>query len=226
MTRSPPGRPKANTPPRGGGAIGVSGAVRRIGLLGGTFDPVHNAHVALACVALDTLALDQLRWVPAGEPWQKTRRITSGADRIAMLDLAIAGEPRFVLERCEIDRMGPSYTFDTVRNLQQREPNAQWFLIVGRDQFANLHTWHRWKELLSLVTLAVAARPGAAQPADAQVQGRAYQVLPLPTMEVSASTIRERLSRGEGIDNLVPPGVARYIGQHALYLPERAPHGS
>ena len=199
---------------------------RRIGLLGGTFDPVHNAHVALACVALDTLALDQLRWVPAGEPWQKTRRISSALHRIAMLELAIAGEPRFVLERCEIERTGPSYTLDTVRELRQREPDAQWCLIVGQDQFANLPTWHGWKELLALVTLAVAARPGATQVVDAQLQGHTYLVLPLPAMDVAASAIRERVSRRESIDDLVPPAVARYIGRNALYLPERASPGS
>ncbi|MES2958744.1 MAG: nicotinate-nucleotide adenylyltransferase [Pseudomonadota bacterium] len=200
--------------------------MRRIGLLGGTFDPVHNAHVALACIALDTLALDELRWVPAGDPWQKTRRITSNIHRLAMLKLALAGEPRFVLERCEIDRVGPSYTLDTVKALREREPDAQWFLVVGQDQFANLHTWHGWQELLSLVTLAIAARPGAAQLADAQVQAQAYQVLPLPSMDVAATAIRERVARGERVDHLLPPAVARYIGQHGLYLPDGAPPGS
>jgi nicotinate-nucleotide adenylyltransferase len=199
---------------------------RRIGLLGGTFDPVHNAHVALACIALDTLALDELRWIPAGEPWQKTRRITPAVQRVAMLELAIAGEPRFAIERCEIERKGPSYTIDTVLELQRREPAAQWFLIVGQDQLANLHTWQGWQELLSLVTLAVAARPGAALPADAQVQAHAYQVLPLPSMEIGATSIRERVARGEAIDDLVPPAVAGYIAQHALYRHDGAHTGS
>jgi nicotinate-nucleotide adenylyltransferase len=199
---------------------------RRIGLLGGTFDPVHNAHVALACIALDTLALDELRWVPAGDPWQKTRHITDDVHRIAMLKLAMAGEPRFVLERCEIDRPGPSYTLETVHDLRRREPDAFWFLVLGQDQLANLHTWHGWQELLSLVTLAVAARPGAPPLVDAQVQAHAYQVLPLPSMDIEATTIRERVARGEAVDHLLPPAVAHYIRQHGLYLPDGASSGS
>jgi nicotinate-nucleotide adenylyltransferase len=184
---------------------------------------VHNAHVALACSALDTLALDELRWIPAGAPWQKSRGIASATDRAAMVQLAIAGEPRFVLERSELERAGPSYMIDTVRELQQREPGAQWFLVIGQDQFANLHTWHRWDELLSRVTLAVAARPRAPLQVDPLLLGRAYLVLPLPLMDIAATTIRERLARGEPIDDLVPPTVARYIDQHALY---RADTGS
>ena len=197
--------------------------IRRIGLLGGTFDPVHNAHVALACVALDSLALDELRWVPAGQPWQKSRAVTDSTHRLAMLRLAIRGEPRFVLDRSEIDRRGPSYTLDTVRALRQREPTAQCYLIVGQDQFANLPTWQGWQELLSLVTLAVAARPGAALPAAPELHGLSYQVLPLAAMDLAATTVRERRSRGQSIDALVPPEVARYIEENALYLPDRAP---
>ena len=142
---------------------------RRIGLLGGSFDPVHNAHLALGRQALTELQLDELRWVPVGHAWQKARPLTAAAHREAMLRLAIDGEPRFVLERCELQRPGPSYTLDTVRELQAHEPEAQWFLVIGQDQFASLHTWVGFEQLLPRVTLAVAQRPGTKIEADARV---------------------------------------------------------
>ncbi|HZE92934.1 MAG TPA: nicotinate (nicotinamide) nucleotide adenylyltransferase, partial [Rhizobacter sp.] len=126
--------------------------MKRIGLFGGSFDPVHIAHVALAQVALTQLALDQVRWVPAGNPWQKERAMTPAVHREAMVRLAIAGEPKFMLDRCELERSGPSYTLDTVRQLQAAHPGAEWFLIIGEDQYAGLHTWNDWTELLQRVT--------------------------------------------------------------------------
>jgi len=191
----------------------------RIGLFGGSFDPVHDAHVALAHVALGHLALDELRWMPAGQPWQKPRAMTAAEHRVAMVQAAIAGEPRFVLERSEIDRSGPTYTLDTVRSLAAREPDAQWFLVIGQDQYARLSTWHGWQELLGLVTLAVAARSGEAPKPDAAVAALPHSMaaLPLPRMDVSATEVRRRAAAGEPIGDLVPPAVARYIDQHRLY---------
>ncbi|WP_127997044.1 nicotinate-nucleotide adenylyltransferase [Piscinibacter defluvii] len=192
---------------------------RRIGLFGGTFDPPHNAHVALAHRALVDLALDELRWIPAGQPYQKVRAITPAAQREAMVREAIAGEPRFVLERCELERSGPSYTIDTVRALQARQPGAQWFLLVGADQYAGLPSWHDWRDLLARVTLAVAQRPGAAVPASAELRAVPVAAVALPPMDVSASVIRDRVAAGAPITDLVPPGVASYIDRHHLYRP-------
>jgi nicotinate-nucleotide adenylyltransferase len=189
----------------------------RIGLFGGTFDPPHNAHVALAHAALDALRLDQVRWIPAGQPWQKARAITPAVHREAMVRLAIAREPRFVLDRSELERAGPSYMVDTVRELQSREPGAQWFLVLGADQVAGLHTWHDWRALVGLVTLAVANRPGGHPPLDPEVQRAARCVVPLPLLDLSATDIRERRARGLPIDSMVPPAVAGYIETHALY---------
>jgi nicotinate-nucleotide adenylyltransferase len=190
---------------------------RRIGLFGGSFDPVHNAHLALARQALDELQLDELRWVPAGNPWQKARVITPAAQRVAMLQRALEGEPRFVLERCELQRSGPSYTLDTVRELQAAAPGATWFLLIGQDQYRNLHTWHGHEDLLRRVTLAVAQRPGSEASADPTVQAAARVALSLPPMDISATDIRQRVAAGLAIDTLVPPAVAQYIHQHRLY---------
>jgi len=189
----------------------------KIGLFGGSFDPVHIAHVALAQVALTQLALDQVRWVPAGNPWQKERAMTPAVHREAMVRLAIAGEPKFMLDRCELERSGPSYTLDTVRQLQAAHPGAEWFLIIGEDQYAGLHTWNDWTELLQRVTLAVANRPDVTAQPSPEVQAFTHRRVDLPAMPVSSTDIRGRLAAAQGIDDLVPPAVARYIDQHHLY---------
>lgn len=191
--------------------------MKRIGLFGGTFDPPHRAHLELARMARDALSLDEVRWIPAGQPWQKSRRVTPAAQREAMVRLAIEGEPRFVLERCEIERAGPSFTLDTVRALQAAEPGAEWVLLIGADQYAGLHTWRDWPELLARVTLAVANRPGPLPPVDPAVLRHAHRVVPLPMLDISSTDIRQRVARGAPIAELVPPQVARYIDQHALY---------
>ena len=195
---------------------------RRIGLFGGTFDPPHNAHVALATLALRELALDELRWIPAGQPWQKSRVISDAMHREAMTRLAMGDEPRFVLERCELERLGPSYMLDTVRTLQAAQPQASWFLLIGQDQYVHLHTWHGWRELLGLVTLAVANRPGEAAAPHTDVQAVAHRAVPLPMMDVASTDIRKRVAAGQPIGELVPAGVARYIDQHHLYHGPRA----
>lgn len=193
----------------------------RIGIFGGSFDPVHNAHVALAQSALGALRLDQVRWVPAGNPWQKARAMTPAADRVAMVQAAIAQEPRFVLDRIEVDRAGPSYTLDTVRALQAAHPGVrpatQWVLLIGQDQYVGLHTWNDWRSLLALVELAVANRPGAALQPHADVQRFPHRMVPLPMLDISSTDIRARVAAGQDISQLVPPGVARYIETHGLY---------
>jgi nicotinate-nucleotide adenylyltransferase len=191
--------------------------MRRAALFGGSFDPVHLAHLALARAALDALALDEVRWVPAGQPWQKQRTITPALHRVTMLELALAGEPRFVIDRIELVRAGPSYTIDTVRALRASEPGTSWTLLIGQDQYAGLHTWNGWRELLGLVDLAVANRPGAAPRPDPVVQGVAHRCVPLPMLDIAATDIRARVAAGRDISHLVPPEVARYIETNRLY---------
>lgn len=202
----------------------MAAELRRIGLYGGSFDPVHTAHRALADTALQQLALDELRWIPAGQPWQKTRRLAPAEHRAAMVSLAIGDNPAFVLERCELERSGPSYTLDTVTLLQQRESHpAQWFLVIGQDQLRNFCTWHGWAELLQRVTLAVAGRAGTpVQPPDELLNtGHRTVALDMPAMALSSTELRNRLAAGESAVSLAPrmvaPAVARYIDRHGLY---------
>ncbi len=194
--------------------------MKRIGLLGGSFDPVHDAHLALARCALDALALDRLKWIPAGRPWQKAgRRLAPAADRLAMLALATAGEPRYEVDACEIEREGATYTVDTLDQLRAREPGAAWFLVVGQDQWARFDSWHRWADILRMATIAVAGRAGDAPRAPAVVAALApaVETLPLPPMAVSATDIRARLAAGRPVDDAVPAAVARYIERNRLY---------
>jgi nicotinate-nucleotide adenylyltransferase len=134
-----------------------------------------------------------------------------------MLRLAIDGEPKYRIDRCEIERGGPSYTIDTVHQLKRQLPGAHVFLLIGPDQFAGLHTWRRFDELLREVTLVLAQRPGANDSADARVLAAPRHVLELPTMALSSSDIRTRVAAGQAIDAMVAPEVAQYIDQHRLY---------
>ncbi|BDI05928.1 nicotinate-nucleotide adenylyltransferase [Sphaerotilus microaerophilus] len=201
--------------------------IRRIGLFGGSFDPVHVGHRQLAECALAQLGLDELRWVVAGQPWQKerARELAPAADRAAMVALAIADEPRFRLERCELDRSGPSYTIDTVDQLQARPDaaGAQWFLLLGQDQYANLATWHRWPELLQRVELAVAARDGQPPRTSAALAAVPHRlsVLAMPPVAVSSTALRTALQGGASARSLVPDrlaaAVAQYVERRGLY---------
>lgn len=195
----------------------------RVGIFGGSFDPPHQAHLALARAALVQLDLDELRWLPAGQPWQKTRELTPADDRCAMVAAAIAGEPRFVLDRRETLRPGPSYTIDTVRELQAELPGAALYLVIGQDQCAKLDSWRDWAALADAVTLVVAARGEATVEPPAALSGHAFRLhaLSMPPMAVSATAVRAHLAAGGRAEELtpamVPDEVARYIDSHRLY---------
>ncbi len=205
--------------------------VSRIGLLGGSFDPVHTGHLKLAEVAMQHLQLDEIRWIPVGQPWQKARQLAPAADRLDMVRAAIAHEPRYVADDIELRRGGPSYTLDTVLALQAARPQGQvaWWLIIGQDQCANFTSWQCWQELVARVKLAVACRDDAPVDVPLAVQPLAtIEPLPLPPMAVSSTGIRQRLGAGDSplvlAPDLLPGAVASYIADHHLYAPRgRAP---
>jgi nicotinate-nucleotide adenylyltransferase len=189
-----------------------------IGLLGGSFDPVHLAHIALALAALDTLGLDHVELLPAAQPWQRST-LNAGPDhRLRMLELACGDEPRLRVNPLELERAGPTYTLDTLRALPQG-PRYTW--IMGADQLGNFCTWHGWREIIQLVRLAVAQRPGTALTpppalADALPAG-ALRLIPFTAQNISATAIRRSLAAGRPADDMLDPRVLDYIRVHQLY---------
>ena len=194
---------------------------RRIGVFGGAFDPPHVAHQALVDTALQQLELDELRVVPTGQAWHKARGLSAAEHRLAMARLAFADRPSVVVDPRETLRSGPSYTIDTLRELQAEQPGAELLLVIGQDQAAALTTWRSWEEVARLAIICVAARPddpGAPRPsAPGPLEGLRWRQLDFPQQPVSATDIRQRIARGQGVAPLVGPAVARYIADHHLY---------
>jgi nicotinate-nucleotide adenylyltransferase len=190
------------------------------GLFGGSFDPPHLAHLALARAALEQLALDRLVWMPAARsPHKSAQPPAPAADRVAMLRLLTAGEPRFEVDERELHRAGPSYTVDTLRALHAEHPATDWWLVIGQDQYAHFDTWHEWRAILALAGLAVAARDTLAVAPAPGLAGcpHAMRVLALPPLPHSATAARARSAAGQDVAALVGAPVARYIAHHHLY---------
>lgn len=190
-----------------------------VGILGGTFDPVHNAHLRIAQLSLDVLALRQLLWIPTGAPGYRNAPVAPAPDRVAMLELAIRGEPRYAIDRRELAPGASGYTVDTLRALRaERGARAELVLLMGGDQFDKLETWHEWRALFGLARVAVFARPGwAPRPSDAVRAAGQVERIDMPPLDISSTAIRERVARGEDISSLVPPEVLHYIHSHHLY---------
>lgn len=208
-----------------------------LGILGGTFDPIHLGHLHLALSAREQLGLNHMRLIPAGRPWQRTPK-ASPEQRLEMVKLALAQYPQLELDDCEVKRPGPTYTVDTLTELRQRwGKEARLWLILGADAMSHLQTWHQWQQLFALAHVAVANRPGHGwhpnqieNPAVREflaprfcghqmVNTTAGALCPLAItpMEISSTQVREALERGDSIDAMVPPPVARYILQQNLY---------
>ncbi|MGO8870538.1 MAG: nicotinate-nucleotide adenylyltransferase [Acidimicrobiales bacterium] len=193
----------------------------RIGIFGGTFDPIHTAHLEVAEAVRKALGLDRMLLVVANQPWQKesARPVTPAEDRYAMVEAAAVGWPGLEPSRIEIDRGGPSYTIDTVRQLKHDEPGVELTLVVGSDVVSGLHTWRDEQILRDEVTLAVVGRPGAAPVAPPP--GWRVVTVPLAPFDVSSTELRHRLETGQPVDGLLPEAVVRCIRQRDLYATGR-----
>lgn len=205
-----------------------------LGVLGGTFDPVHLGHLQAAIRAREVLGLEEVRLIPAARPPHRARPTTSDRDRLAMVQAAVAGIEGLAADGRELARAGPSYTYDTLRELRGESPSRPLFLILGADAFRGLASWHRWRELIELAHLAVVNRPGAdrealpaplaawvaehqARPAAAEAPAGGLCFLDIRPLPISASDVRARLARGDSVADLLPPAVLAYIRSHHLY---------
>lgn len=188
----------------------------RIGILGGTFDPVHVGHVAAAIAAADALGLDEVLLVPAGEPWHRSEPRAPGPDRLAMCALAAEGDPRLGVSAVDVERPGPTYTIDTLRDLARERPGAQWSVLLGADALASLAGWRDPAGIAAIAQVVGLARPGEAL-ADPGIPGVHPVLVEIPPVPVSSTLVRHAVAAGEPLDGLVPPAVAGYIAGHGLY---------
>ena len=203
----------------------MSQVSKRIGIFGGAFDPPHNAHVALAQVALAELELDALHVIPTGQAWHKARTLSAAEHRLAMARLAFQNVPRVVVDDREIKRAGPTFTVDTLQALQAENPGAQLYLVMGADQFAAFKQWHQWQEIMQIAIICIADRArfdwSREQFESLNQPENRILMLQMPSMPVSATQIRQLIAGGLGENqastDLLPAMVASYIAKHQLY---------
>jgi nicotinate-nucleotide adenylyltransferase len=189
-----------------------------LGVLGGTFDPVHNGHLAMAQSALEYFKLGKILLIPTGTlPHALKKSAVSGHDRLAMLKKAVAGNKSFIPLDIEIIRKGKSYTFDTLRILSCIYPEKKLYFIIGSDNLAEIPTWHKYQAILPMITLCVAARPGYPVLVPKQLKTASILTFPSPGWDLSSSLIREQLKAGRSCRYIVSPVVLTYIKKHGLY---------
>ncbi|SDL88223.1 nicotinate-nucleotide adenylyltransferase [Corynebacterium mycetoides] len=200
------------------------GAPRRIGVMGGTFDPIHNGHLVAASEVADRFTLDEVIFVPTGDPWQKAdRHVSDSEDRYLMTVIATASNPRFSVSRVDIDREGPTYTVDTLQDLSALYPDSELFFITGADALSSIMSWHDWDHMFDLAEFIGVTRPGYELREDmlpVEHQERVHLV-EIPAMAISSTDCRQRASEGRPVWYLVPDGVVQYIAKNRLYRPQR-----
>jgi len=196
---------------------------RRLGVMGGTFDPIHNGHLVAASEVADLFGLDEVMFVPTGQPWQKERHVTAAEDRYLMTVIATASNPRFSVSRADIDRGGPTYTTDTLRDLRGTFPASELYFITGADALASILTWQGWEELFGLAKFIGVSRPGydltdthITEAVD-RLPEDALRLVEVPALAISSTDCRRRASAGRPIWYLVPDGVVQYVAKRNLY---------
>lgn len=194
----------------------AAAAVRpRIGIMGGTFDPIHHGHLVAASEVAQILELDQVIFVPTGEPWMKAE-VTEGEHRYLMTVIATAANPRFTVSRVDIDRDGPTYTVDTLRDIRAQHPDADLFFITGADAVAQILEWKDVDEIWQAAQLVAVSRPGHRLSTMGLPSDRVTS-LEVPALSISSTDCRERIGKGWPVWYLVPDGVVQYIGKYDLY---------
>jgi nicotinate-nucleotide adenylyltransferase len=208
--------------------VGVtSDRIKRLGVLGGTFDPLHHGHLSAATAALEAFDLDRVLFVPAGRPWQKSK-YTDHEDRYLMTVLGAAEHPCFAVSRLELDRSGPTYTADTMEQLRSwYGADVDLYFILGADALQGLGTWEGVERLIGLTEIIAVARPGVEFVE--RTPGATWPVvhlLEVPGVDISATDVRKRVKSGLPVDELLPKGVLRYVQEHGLYLKEKEAQGA
>jgi nicotinate-nucleotide adenylyltransferase len=185
--------------------------------MGGTFDPIHHGHLVAASEVSDQFALDEVIFVPTGQPWQKSSVSVSPAEhRYLMTVIATAANPRFTVSRVDIDRPGPTYTKDTLTDLRTAEPSAEWYFITGADALSAIMSWRNVDELFSLAHFIGVTRPGY-NFHDLPLPAGAATLIEVPALAISSTDCRVRVRSGAPVWYLVPDGVVQYIAKHRLY---------
>lgn len=188
--------------------------------MGGTFDPIHHGHLVAASEVQSWFGLDEVVFVPTGQPWQKSERTVSPAEhRYLMTVIATASNPRFTVSRVDIDRGGPTYTVDTLRDLGAAYPGAELYFITGADALAEIFTWREANDLFAMAHFVGCTRPGySMEPATLDgIPDERVTILEIPALAISSTDCRERRAKGEPVWYLVPDGVVQYIAKHNLY---------
>jgi nicotinate-nucleotide adenylyltransferase len=197
--------------------------------MGGTFDPIHHGHLVAASEVADLFELDEVVFVPTGEPWQKQgRQVTAAEDRYLMTVIATASNPRFSVSRVDIDRGGPTYTKDTLHDLQTRRPDTDLYFITGADALASILSWQDWEDLFSMARFVGVSRPGFELDgehifgAGAELPPDALTLVEVPALAISSTDCRDRAARSRPIWYLVPDGVVQYVSKRGLYRESRS----